>query len=150
MGKISKYFDWSEVTVSAKAASLGLNNVPSLAISKTCIVTASKMDVVREALNSPVKVLSWYRTPEVNKAVGGATNSAHMLGYAIDCTSTIMTPLKLCKFVVDMGIDFDQIIHEYGKWMHISFDPQNRKSLLTKFSGPYKKGLLTEQEYLKS
>ena len=60
-----------------------------------------------------------------------------------------MTPYELCKRVIGMNIDFDQIIYEYGRWMHISFDPANRKEVLTKFEGPYKKGLLTEEEYTK-
>ena len=147
MGKISEYFTWEEVTRSQKALDLGIVNVPKMDVTKNCMIAASKLDVVRAALGAPIKISSWYRCEALNEAVRGSKTSAHTKGWAIDCTAAGMSPYELCRRVIGMGIDFDQIIHEYGRWMHISFDPANRKEVLTKFEGPYKKGLLTEEEY---
>jgi hypothetical protein len=72
-----------------------------------------------------------------------------MDGWAIDCSSTAHTPYKLCQLVLKAGIKFDQMIHEYGRWMHISFAPEMRQQELTiyKPEGKYKPGIWTEAEY---
>jgi hypothetical protein len=63
-----------------------------------------------------------------------------------------MTPYELCQAVKKAGIKFDQMIHEYGRWMHISFAPEMRQQELTiyKPEGKYKPGILTEEEYHKA
>lgn len=149
MANVSTYFTWDEVTRSNKATELGITNKPGLMVTKNIILAASKLDFVRAALGAPIKISSWYRCEELNTAVGGSKTSAHTKGWAVDCTAAGMTPYELCRRVIGMGVDFDQIIYEYGRWMHISFDPANRKEVLSKFEGPYKKGLLTESEYFK-
>ena len=85
----------------------------------------------------------------VNVAVGGSKVSSHMDGWAIDVSSTKMTPIELCHKVEELGIKFDQMIHEFGRWMHISFAPEMRQQKLTIFKpeGKYKPGILTEAEY---
>jgi hypothetical protein len=82
-------------------------------------------------------------------AVGGSKVSSHMDGWAIDCSSSAHTPYALCQFVIKAGIKFDQLIHEYGRWMHVSFAPEMRQQSLTiyKPEGKYKIGILTEAEY---
>jgi hypothetical protein len=87
--------------------------------------------------------------PDVNVAVGGSKVSSHMDGWAIDCSSSVHTPYALCQLVIKAGIKFDQMIHEYGRWMHISFAPEMRQQVLTiyKPEGKYKVGILTEVEY---
>lgn len=146
MKQISKYFTWQEAITSAKATEIKDPNLPSIEQTKHILIAASNLDLIREKVG-PINVLSWYRSPTTNRAVGGATNSAHMDGWAIDCYSNTLTPLELCEIASKSGVVFDQIIHEYGKWMHISFHPDSRGQLLTKFAGPYKKGLLSEALY---
>jgi hypothetical protein len=82
-------------------------------------------------------------------AVGGSKVSSHMDGWAIDCSSTAHTPYELCQIVLKNNIKFDQCIHEFGKWMHLSFAPEMRQQSLTiyKPEGKYKIGILTEEEY---
>jgi hypothetical protein len=72
-----------------------------------------------------------------------------MDGWAIDCASSAYTPYALCQLVLKAGIKFDQMIHEYGHWMHISFAPEMRQQELTIFKpeGKYKPGIWTEAEY---
>ena len=83
------------------------------------------------------------------RSVGGAAKSSHMDGWAIDCSSKSLSPIEMCKKVQEAGIKFDQMIHEYGRWMHISFAPEMRNQTLTIFKpeGKYKPGILTEAEY---
>jgi putative chitinase len=143
---LSEHFSWEEAIRSSKADELGLVNLPDSKATGNIIVTASKLEEVR-ALVGPLIISSWYRSPAVNKAIGGVSTSAHTTGCAVDCHSASMTPLELCKKVVASGIRFDQIIHEYGTWMHISFDERMRGMLLTKFDRGYIEGLLTEAQY---
>jgi hypothetical protein len=51
------------------------------------IAIAEELEDVRKFLgNKPMTINSWYRTPEVNSRIGGASNSRHMIGDAVDFT----------------------------------------------------------------
>ena len=146
MERLSTYFSWAEALSSVTAELNKIQNVPDNKVTGNILIAASMLDKVREKVGV-IHVNSWYRCPELNRIIGGASNSAHMSGYAIDIHSDSLSPLELCRVIAGMGIQFDQIIHEYGQWCHVSFDQQNRKQLLTKFDGPYRKGLLSKDEY---
>ena len=146
--QLSEHFSLEEATYSETAIRLGINNQPSEKQLENMKVAASQLEAVR-AVSGPLRVNSWLRLPEVNVAVGGSRVSSHMDGWAIDCRSTTLTPYQLCQLVKQSGIKFDQMIHEYGSWMHISFAPEMRQQELTIFrpEGKYKPGILTEAEY---
>ena len=96
-------------------------------------------------LGHPIKVNSAYRSPKVNAAVGGVSNSAHALGWAVDFTcAEFGSPFEVCQAIAKSGIAFDQLIHERRVWCHLSFEPRNRRQLLTlPVSGSkYLKGLI--------
>jgi len=86
--------------------------------------TARCMEAVRAILgNKPIYISSWYRSPGVNRAVGGAFNSQHLRAEAVDFTCPEFgTPLEICRKLEQhkhkLGID--QLIYE-GTWVHISF-----------------------------
>ena len=122
-------FSLAEMTVT----NTGLDNAVSNAHKANLLKTARMMEVVRQVLgNKPIKVNSAYRSPTVNKAVGGVPNSAHAIGYAVDFVCPAFgNPYQICLALQKAGIPFDQIIHEKRRWVHISFDPRNRKQLLT-------------------
>lgn len=145
---LSTHFTLEEATYSETAIRLGINNQPSEAQLGNMKVAAENLEAVR-ALSGPLRVNSWLRLPEVNVAVGGSKVSSHMDGWAIDCSSSAHTPYELCQMVKKAGIKFDQMIHEYGRWMHISFAPEMRQQELTIFKpeSKYKPGILTEAEY---
>lgn len=149
MERLSAHFSWEEALNSVAAKANGIKNVPDHKVTGNIMITASKLEEIRKVVG-PLVISSWYRCPELNKLVGGAFNSAHMTGWAIDIRSNKLNPYELGKVIIGMGIDFDQIIYEYGQWVHISFDPMNRKKILTKFDGPYRSGWLTQMEYNKS
>jgi putative chitinase len=149
--QLSAHFLLKEATYSETAIRLGINNEPSEQQLENMKIAAQGMEQVRE-LTGPLRVNSWLRLPEVNVAVGGSKVSSHMDGWAIDCSSSKLTPYEICKLVEGSGIQFDQMIHEFGRWMHISFAPEMRNQKLTIFrpQNKYLSGILTEEEYAKS
>jgi putative chitinase len=148
---LSEHFSLEEATHSDTAIRLGINNQPDARQLENMKKAAIGMEQVRALLGKSISVNSWIRLPEVNVAVGGSKVSSHMDGWAIDFVSPFGTPYAVCKAIEASGIKFDQMIHEYGKWTHISFAPEMRQQKLTIFN-PQKKylpGILTEDEYQK-
>jgi len=145
---LSEHFSLDEATYSETAIRLNINNQPDERQMANMMKAAQKMEEVRNVTGA-LRVNSWLRLPDVNVAVGGSKVSSHMDGWAIDCSSSAHTPYALCQLVIKAGIKFDQMIHEYGRWMHISFAPEMRQQELTIFKpeGKYKSGILTEAEY---
>jgi hypothetical protein len=145
---LSEHFSLDEATYSETAIRLNINNQPDERQMANMMKAAQKMEEVRNVTGA-LRVNSWLRLPDVNVAVGGSKVSSHMDGWAIDCSSAAHTPYALCQFVIKAGIKFDQMIHEYGRWMHISFAPEMRQQELTIFKpeGKYKPGIWTEAEY---
>jgi zinc D-Ala-D-Ala carboxypeptidase len=129
---LSEHFTLEEATASQKATRSGLNNFPTAPVFANMKQAAAGMEQVRALLGTPINVSSWYRSPSVNKAVGGVAGSAHTFGWAIDFTSKEFgTPGDVCVVISKSGIKFDQLIHEFGAWVHISFSPEMRGQLLT-------------------
>lgn len=129
MTQLSKYFALSEMTVSQEAARRGMKNIPFGKQLDNLRHTAQKMDAIREMLGHPVLVSSGYRNAEVNALVRGSKTSAHVQGLAVDFTCPRYgSPLQVAKAVFAMGIEFDQLIHEYGSWVHIGFAEPGRPS----------------------
>ena len=145
---LSEHFALEEATYSETAVRMGLNNQPDERQLANMKQAAEKLEAVRNVTGA-LRVNSWLRLPDVNVAVGGSKVSSHMDGWAIDCSSSAHTPYELCQIVLKAGIKFDQLIHEYGHWMHLSFAPEMRQQELTIFKpeGKYKPGILTESEY---
>lgn len=145
---LSTHFTLAEATYSETAIRLDIPNQPNQQQLENMKIAAQGMEQVR-ALTGPLRVNSWLRLPDVNVAVGGSKISSHMDGWAIDCSSSKLTPYEICKLVENSDIKFDQMIHEFGRWMHISFAPEMRMQKLTIFKpdNKYKLGILTEAEY---
>ena len=146
--QLSKHFTLDEATYSETAVRMHIDNQPSTLQLENMKHAAACLEPLRE-VTGPLRINSWLRLPDVNVAVGGSKVSSHMDGWAIDVSSTKMTPIELCHKVEELGIKFDQMIHEFGRWMHISFAPEMRQQKLTIFKpeGKYKPGILTEAEY---
>jgi hypothetical protein len=118
---LSEHFTLDEFTLSQTAARLGLDNSPDAEALKNLKRLAESLEEVRSALgNVPILISSGYRSPTVNKAVGGAANSAHMSGLAVDFTAPQFgSVLATAKAIAKSGIEFDQVIFEYGRWVHL-------------------------------
>lgn len=118
MTQLSPHFSLAELTVT----STGLANKPTGQALENLSYTAAQMEKVRAVLGHPIKVNSGYRSPAVNKAVGGTQTSAHSYGFAVDfiCPG-FGTPYQICQKLIQAGIKFDQLIHEKRSWVHIGF-----------------------------
>lgn len=128
---LSPHFTLAELTASETAARQGIDNDPPPEVIERLRHTALGLEAVRVRLGAPIIVSSGYRSPELNVAVGGSSNSDHTRGDAADficpgfgAPSTIVSALK------DSGIQFDQLIEEFGRWVHISFGPRMRGQVL--------------------
>jgi hypothetical protein len=147
---LSEHFNLEEATYSETAVRMGIPNQPSTLQLENMKHAAEQLEKVRALLGKPMHVNSWLRLPDVNVAVGGSKVSSHMDGWAIDFTCAgFGTPLEVCKAIEASGIKFDQMIHEFARWTHISFAPEMRGQKLTIFrpENKYKPGILTEAEY---
>lgn len=136
MSEFPKHFPLDEMTRSSTAARLGIDNVPHGEVLDNLLYNANQMMKVRKLLgNKPIAINSGYRGKELNKHIPGSSNtSAHTLGYATDFTCKgFGTPLQVAEAIAESKLmnDIDQLIHEYDSWVHISWDPRNRKQKLT-------------------
>jgi hypothetical protein len=120
-----------------------IDNRPPPEVVATLRTTAARMEEVRRLLGERViSVSSGYRSPELNRAVGGARTSAHLTGHAVDFNCYgFGDPQAVCRAIAASGLAFDQLIEE-GTWTHVSFDPRMRRQVLTKREhGGYDLGL---------
>jgi zinc D-Ala-D-Ala carboxypeptidase len=86
---------------------------------------------VRDKLGRVIVISSGYRCPKLNSAVGGASTSQHVKGEAADISAIGLTTEELYNFIINSGVEFDQIIQEFGRWVHVSFKKgRNRKMKL--------------------
>ncbi len=141
-GMLSPNFSLAEFIESDTATRLRIRNAPPPKVLARLYNTAAGMEGVRRVLgNIPILVTSGYRSPALNKAVGGSANSDHMDGDACDFKAPDAgTPLEICHLLVKSGIKFDQLIEE-GTWVHISFGPRMRQQVLTIRGRKVKPGL---------
>jgi len=130
---LSAHFALEELTLSQEAVRRRLDNEPPLELIPVLEDTAQWMEDVRTLLGGKViTVSSGYRSRAVNAAVGGAPSSAHLTGRAVDFNCFgFGGPLSVCEAIAGSGIHYDQLIHEYGRWVHISFAPAMRRQNLT-------------------
>lgn len=127
---LTRNFTLEEATFSQTATRLGIDNTIPEHLKANVLRQAEFMERIRWELNAPIFITSWYRCPELNKAIGGATQSAHMLGLACDFVSPFGSPLKICQ-ALQGKLDYDQLIDE-GTWVHIGLSEGiPRKQVLT-------------------
>lgn len=135
--QLSPHFSLEELTVTHS----GLPNIPSDFDMERLTCTASSMESVRAALGHQIHVNSGFRSELVNHAAGGAKNSAHMRGEAVDFVCPAFgNPQKICLALIDSGIKFDQLILE-PTWVHIGFGEKLRQQVMTKTPTGYAPGL---------
>lgn len=128
---LSAHFTLDELTRSQVAVRRGLDNQPAPLIVANLKRVAQLLEEVRALVGRPLIVSSGYRSPAVNKAVGGATNSAHVLGLAADIICSGISSRTLAILIQDSGIGFDQLIWE-GTWVHLGLrDGGPRREVLT-------------------
>ena len=136
--RISKNFTLEELTASQTAKQLGIvNAVGQEEVANLCALVHNVLQPLREAMREPIKIGSGYRCPRLNKAVGGVSNSQHMLGQAADlCIDGDLWKGKRWLEWIKQHCDFDQLIWEHNAkgsyWVHVSYraDGKNRRQVI--------------------
>jgi len=129
---LSAHFTLEELTHSETAARKGLDNTPNEDVIANLTELALALERVRAVLQCPIIISSGYRSPKVNAAIGSISTSAHCQGYAADFIAPgFGAPQEVAKAIIAAGIAFDQLIWEFGAWVHFSISPQNRGEVLT-------------------
>ena len=131
MTDITPHFTFEEASFSDYATRHGIDNTIPSNLLANISRQAELMEKIRYELNAPIHITSWYRCPELNKAIGGAAASFHQYGLACDFVSSFGTPLQICKAILKTKIEFDQLIDE-GTWAHVGLsDGPLRNEVLT-------------------
>lgn len=120
---MSEHFSLKELTRSDYAARNGLSNVPMPRIVENIEqVLMPGLEQVRKLLGHPMHITSGYRSQAVNTAVGGSPTSQHRFGLAADfhCDG-FGSSAEIVAAIAASDIPFDQLIDEFGQWVHISF-----------------------------
>ena len=125
---ISKHISYKESIKSNTATRLGIENKPNEEQLKNMKLLAEKVfEPLREEVGGPIKVNSFFRSPELNKAIGGSTKSQHCHGQAIDIDDTFGYKKNAeMYYFIKSELDFDQMIWEFGTdknpdWVHVSY-----------------------------
>lgn len=145
--KLSRWYTLARLTASETAVARGIDNTPPPAIVANLRVLARGLDRVRRLLGEPLEISSGYRCPALNVAVGGAARSQHTEGLAVDfACPRFGTALEVAHAIAGSDIDFDTVLLEYGRWVHLSFAADPRRRLLTIYDGAegYLDGIVDE------
>ncbi|MBF1533833.1 MAG: peptidase M15A [Prevotella salivae] len=131
-------FTIGELCTSKVAQEKGIDNTPSAVVRAHLTETITLLEAIREEwakyceqynLGTPSLIVSsGYRSPELNKAVGGVKHSAHVTGYAADIVPANGKQDVFERFMAEVfskkGYMYDQIIVEESKsarWVHVGY-----------------------------
>ncbi|MBF8660489.1 D-Ala-D-Ala carboxypeptidase family metallohydrolase [Pseudomonas putida] len=129
---LTPHFTLYEMTVSQVAARNNVDNTPSQSIIDNLRLLCETLEQVRALWNAPIVISSGYRSEQVNRLLGGASNSQHMQGLAADFTVVERSPRDTVHRISTSPIAFDQLILEYDRWVHLSVTPGvPRRQVLT-------------------
>lgn len=123
-----------ELCASTTADAHNIKNTPPLQEAGNMKALAENvLDPLREWYGKPIYVNSGYRSPQLNRIVGGAPTSQHMKGEAADITAGSKAENKKLFDYIKSNLPFDQVIDEKDySWVHVSYkrDGSNRKQVL--------------------
>ena len=136
---LSEHLELAEVIRSESAKRRGISNMPTEQhIANLKKLAENVFEPIRANFRQPIRISSGYRSQSLNAAIGGATNSQHSTGEAIDIDmeGTKITNKEIFNFIKEK-LNFDQLIYEFGNntepdWVHVSFksNGQQRKQVL--------------------
>jgi len=139
---ISKHISEKEATKSVTALRLNIDNTPNgTALNNMKILAEKVFEPLREWVGGPIKITSFYRSPDLCLALGSKTSSQHTCknGAAIDIDDIYghKTNKEMFEWIKE-NLDFDQLIYEFGNeenpdWVHVSYvDPENNRNRILK------------------
>lgn len=129
--RLSKNFTLDELTVSQEAVRSGLKNRPNAEqVERLRRLCEAVLQPLRNALRQPVVVTSGYRSPTINRRIGGSSSSQHCRGEAADIIVPGVAPAEVVALIRTLGLPVDQCIEEFGAWVHVSHGPRQRRQYL--------------------
>jgi hypothetical protein len=136
---ISKHVSYKEGVYSNTAIRRGIDNTPNdEQLNNMELVANEVFEPLRDWVDGPIKINSFFRSPDLNTAIGGSHKSQHCKGQAIDIDDVFnkATNAEMYHFIKE-NLDFDQIIWEFGNddnpdWVHVSYvsEEKNRRRCL--------------------
>ncbi len=130
--QLTENFSLAQLTASETAAREGIDNSPPADLIANLQRLAAGLEEIQRLLGAPLDISSGYRCPELNRVVGGSATSQHRQGMAADFTCPPFgTPIAIAAAIRASGIEFDQCILEFNRWVHISFSPSPRGRVLS-------------------
>jgi len=125
---VSKHISYKEAVYSRTATRLDIDNDPDdMEVYRMSLIAEEVFEPLRAWVGGPIKINSFFRSPEFNTAIGGSTKSQHCQGQAIDLDDTFgrATNAEMYDFIKE-HLDFDQMIWEFGDddnpdWVHVSY-----------------------------
>jgi hypothetical protein len=127
--QLSEHFTYAELTRSTTAVRKGLSNAPTKEHAANLVQLCNEvLEPLRKLYGRPIRISSGYRSPALNKAVGGSASSHHCYGMAVDIDQgNVAENMKIFNLLKAYGT-FTQLIYEFGNledgpdWVHVSFD----------------------------
>ena len=125
--KLSPHFTLGEMTRSKSHPEV--YNIPSHEAIANLKHLCQWLEVLRERSGGPVRINSGYRSPQLNRKIGGAANSNHLSGCAADIRVTgfeqaIRYAAILLDYADESHQEFDELLVErnrYGAiWLHFA------------------------------
>lgn len=142
----SRFYSQNQVALSNTATQQGINNTPTAAAMRNASYLAQiVLDPITEYFQEDIPgalltINSWYRSPELNTAIGGSSTSDHMSGSAADVSFSGGNNF-IIDAILDWDIPFDQLII-YPNYIHLSYDTsvapeQQQKRVMRKEGSNY-------------
>lgn len=131
--QLTQHFTLEEFTRSELALRHGIDNTPPAPLLANLERVASTLEQIRMLFGGvPIIISSGYRCAALNSLVGSSPTSAHVKGLAADFNVKGMLALEACRRIAASKIVFDQLIYEFGNWVHLGLsDGPPRNDLLT-------------------
>lgn len=136
-----EFFTIEELCANTTAKERGINNTPSSeVIYNLRMLVIFVLDPLRRKYGKPIYVNSGYRSPQLNKAVGGVKTSQHVKGQAVDITTYSRSGNKRLFDLIRESGCFDELINENNfSWIHVSYNfNKNRKIVMEYINNKYK------------
>jgi len=132
--RLSKNFTLEEFLVSQEAVRRDIDMTPPAEVIENLqrLVTGC-LQPLRDEVGAGIYISSGFRPLELNTAIGGSKTSAHMRGDASDLKVSGQSPFDTCELIVAMDLPFDQVIHEFGAWVHLGVADILRSEQLTAY-----------------
>lgn len=128
-------FSISELVYSDTAVKHNINNMPDLrSLDNLLNLIFYCLQPLRDKIAKPIIISSGYRCAEVNRLVGGASNSQHLSGQAVDFIVKGMQVDYAFNIICKSQLVFDQLVNEHNKWIHISFNKNLNRRQILKFT----------------